>query len=289
MANLEQIIANKNASDTQWQHQQQAERENVTEMQNYGIEMITTDPAQYVRFLTMQGDNPGYSAGNVAIVLAGLNGATMFGTRERWQSMGRTVLEEQQGQGVKFFARDPRTKAYALADAYDISQTQGREVRRRPLREDTEEMSSALSTLLNYSKAKLDIDKDLATPAYFDEQSRELVINPDYQDEEAFASIAAEVALTRYHDKGYNRDYSWARYELDAQSVSYILCRRYGIEPKTPNMERLAERFSGMDIDECKAVLDKMQDMSKQIGRSIDLNIEAEKRKTRTAVRRPAR
>ncbi len=289
MANLEQIIANKNASDTQWQHQQQAERENVTEMQNYGIEMITTDPAQYVRFLTMQGDNPGYSAGNVAIVLAGLNGATMFGTRERWQSMGRTVLEEQQGQGVKIFARDPRTKAYALADAYDISQTQGREVRRRPLREDTEEMSSALSTLLNYSKAKLDIDKDLATPAYFDEQSRELVINPDFPDEEAFASIAAEVALTRYHDKGYNRDYSWARYELDAQSVSYILCRRYGIEPKTPNMERLAERFSGMDIDECKAVLDKMQDMSKQIGRSIDLNIEAEKRKTRTAVRRPAR
>ena len=116
-----------------------------------------------------------------------------------------------------------------------------------------------------------------------------MVINPDYQDEEAFASIAAEVALTRYHDKGYNRDYSWARYELDAQSVSYILCRRYGIEPKAPNMEQLAERFSGMDIDECKAVLDKMQDMSKQIGRSIDLNIEAEKRKTRTAVRRPAR
>ena len=55
------------------------------------------------------------------------------------------------------------------------------------MRENTEEMSSALSTLLNYSKAKLDIDKDLATPAYFDEQSRELVINPDYQDEEAFA------------------------------------------------------------------------------------------------------
>lgn len=26
MANLEQIIANKNASDTQWQHQQQADR-----------------------------------------------------------------------------------------------------------------------------------------------------------------------------------------------------------------------------------------------------------------------
>lgn len=289
MANLEQIIANKNAIDTQWQLQQQAERENVTEMQNYGIEMLTTDPAQYIRYLTLQGDNPGYSAGNVAIVLAGLNEATVFGTRERWQSMGRTVLEDQQGQGVKIFARDPRTKAYALSDAYDISQTQGKELKHRPLREGAEEMSTALSTLLNYSKAKLAVDKDLGVPAYFDEGSRELAINSEFPDEEAFASIAAEVALTRFHDKGYNRDYSWARYELDAQSVSYILCRRYGIEPKEPNMERLAERFSGMDTEECKAVLDKIQDMSKQIGRSIDLNIEAEKRKTRTAVRRPAR
>ena len=150
-------------------------------------------------------------------------------------------------------------------------------------------MASALSTLLNYSKAKLSVDKDMTVPAFFDEGSRELVINSEFPDEEAFASIAAEVALTRYHDKGYNRDYSWARYELDAQSVSYILCRRFGIKPKEPNMERLAERFSGMDPEECKTVLDKIQDMSKQIGRSIDLNIEAEKRKTRTAVRRPVR
>ena len=58
MANLEQIIANKNASDTQWQHQQQAERENVTEMQNCGIEMITTDPTQYLRYLTIQATAP---------------------------------------------------------------------------------------------------------------------------------------------------------------------------------------------------------------------------------------
>ena len=95
--------------------------------------------------------------------------------------------------------------------------------------------------------------------------------------------------MTRFHDKGYNRDYSWARYELDAQSVSYILCQRFGVEPQMPNMERLTERFSGMKSEECKSVLDKVQDMSKQIGRSIDLNIEAEKRKTRAAVRRPVR
>lgn len=289
MANLEEIIAAKAASDSQWKNQHQADRQAVTEMQDCGIELIVTDPAQYIRYLTMQGDNPAYSAGNVAIVLAGMEKATVFGTRDRWQSLGRTVLAEEQDHGVKIFARDARTKAYSLTDAYDVSQTQGKDLKHRALREDSAEMSSALQTLLNYSKAEPAVDRSLDAPAFFDEDKRELAINPNYTDPEAFASIAAEVALTRYHDKGYNRDYSWARYELDAQSVSYILCRRYGVEPKQPNLERLGERFAGMDMDECKGVLDKIQDMSKQIGRSIDLNIEAERRRNRTTERRPAR
>ena len=150
-------------------------------------------------------------------------------------------------------------------------------------------MATALKTLLNYSKAEPVVDKEMDAAAFFDEEKRELAVNPDFSDQEAFASIAAEVALTRFHDKGYNREYSWARYELDAQSVSYILCRRYGIEPVQPNMERLRERFVGMSTDECRTVLDNIQNMGKRIGRSIDMNIEVERRKSRTAERRPVR
>lgn len=287
MANLEAIIAGKAARDTEWQAQQQAERENVTSMQDFGVESIVTDPDTYLRYLTMQGDNPTYSAGNVAIALAGLPaGATMFGTAERWQTLHRTVKAGE--TGVKIFARDQRTKQYILADAYDVSQTQGQEVKQTVFADDSKEMASALETLLNFSKAKAVTDKDLGSPAYYDEDKQELAINPDYPDGEAFAAIAAEVALTRYHNKGFNREYSWAKYELDAQSVAYILCRRFGIEPQTPNMERLAERFEGMTVDEARAVLDGIQDMSKQIGRSIEKGLE-EKQRSRSSVRRPAR
>lgn len=287
MANLEEIIASKAARDTEWQAQQQAERENVTTMQDTGVELIATDPDSYIRYLTMQGDNPTYSAGNVAIALVGLpDGATVFGTVERWKTLHRTVKEGE--NGVKIFARDQRTNQYTLSEAYDVSQTQGQEVKKTVFREGSKEMETALATLLNYSKAVPVTDKELGTPAYYDEERKELAINPDYPDSEAFASIAAEVALTRFHDKGYNPNYSWARYELDAQSVAYILCRRFGIEPKTPNMERLAERFEGMTPDEARKVLDGIQDMSKQIGRSIERSLEEQKR-SRTAVRRPAR
>lgn len=56
------------------------------------------------------------------------------------------------------------------------------------------------------------MDRGLDAPAFLDEDKRELAINPNYTDPEAFASIAAEVALTRYTTKGYQPwDYSWAR------------------------------------------------------------------------------
>lgn len=287
MANLEEIIAGKAARDTEWQAQQQAERENVTSMQDFGVESIVSDPDMYLRYLAMQGDNPTYSAGNVAIALVGLpEGSTMFGTVERWQSLHRTVMEGE--EGVKIFARDQRTKQYILADAYDVSQTKGQDIRQTVFEDDSKEMSTALETLLNFSKVKPVTDKQLDAPAYYDEEKKELAINPDFSDSEAFASIAAEVALTRFHDKGFNRDYSWAKYELDAQSVSYILCRRFGIEAKTPNMDRLTERFEGLTPDECRGILDGIQDMSKQIGRSIERGLE-EKQRSRSSVRRPAR
>lgn len=286
MANLEAIIAGKAARDSEWQAQQQAERENVTAMQDAGVELIATDADYYLRYLAMQGDNPTYSAGNVAIAMVGLENVTIFGTADRWKSLHRTVKDGE--VGVKIFARDQRTRQYTLADAFDVSQTQGQDVKQTVLRDDSKEMATALETLLNYSKATPATDKELDAPAYYDEEQRELAINPEYPDGVAFASIAAEVALTRFHDKGRNPDYSWARYELDAQSVSYILCRRYGIEPKAPNMDRLAERFAGMTPQEAREVLDKIQDMSKQIGRSIDRSLE-EKQRSRGAVRRPAR
>ena len=43
---------------------------------------------------------------------------------------------------MKIFARDARTKAYALADAYDVTQTQGRDLKHKTLREDTPDMAS---------------------------------------------------------------------------------------------------------------------------------------------------
>lgn len=288
MANLEKIVTEKSAADTQWQKQRQAERENLTALQNAGVEAITTDPEYYTRYLNMQGDNPTYSAGNIALAMMQGDGVSVFGTSERWQTQGRTVLSTERNKGVTIFTRPPMGKGYRLTQAYDVTQTQGRELKRPQLLENSKEMEAALTAVLNYSVVPVVVDKELPIPALYDQNEMELSVNPDFSDSEAFAAIAAEIAHARLHGKGYNPGYNRADCELDAQSVSYILCRRFGISRDMPDLSRLPQLYEGYDAQDRRRALDGIQDMSKQFGSSIEKSITPQQR-TRPTVRRAVR
>lgn len=288
MADLEKIVTDKSAVDTQWRQQRQAERDNLTAIQDAGVEAITTDPEFYTRYLDMQGDNPTYSAGNIALVMMQGEEFTTFGTRERWKSLGRSVLDTEQNKGVSIFAKSPLSRGYTLTDAFDVKQTRGREIRQPQLKDDSKEMEAALTTVLNYSVVPVVVDKGLEVPAYYDQKQMELSINPDYPDSEAFSAIVAEIAHARLHGKGFNAGYNREESELDAQSISYILCRRFGISREVPDLSRLPKLYQGWDAQDRRRALDSIQDMSSQFGRSIEKSITPQQR-SRAPMRRATR
>lgn len=150
-------------------------------------------------------------------------------------------------------------------------------------------METAMKTVLNYAVCPVTIDKELPVPAYYDPTNMVLAINPEFPDNEAFAYIATEVAHSRMHGKGAFPGYDRTECELDAQSVSYILCRRYGIDRPIPDTSALSELYEGWDTDDRRLALDKIQDMSKNMGRSIDKNLTADKQRSRPPVHRPSR
>lgn len=280
MANLEQLVNKKTADDTAWKEQRQLERQNSADMRDAAIIEITTDPEIYARYLEMQGDNPTYSAGNIALAMFGLAEATIIGTRDRWKSLGRTVLEAEQDKGVKIFAKATYpARGYTLANAYDISQTTGRSIKEITLRDDTKQMEKALGTLLNYSPVPVVTDKEMGAPAYYDATAQQLFINPDYSDSEAFAAIATEIAHARLHNKGNNRYYDRDESMLDAESVSYILCRHFHIQRDLPDTSGVAQLYEGWETEERTDALDKIHEMSKQIGRSIERDVTPEQQK----------
>lgn len=150
-------------------------------------------------------------------------------------------------------------------------------------------MEKALTTVLNYSVVTVVIDGGLDCPAYYDADKMELAVNPDYPDNEAFAAIAAEVAHSRLHAKGVNTYYTRAECDLDAQSISCILCRRFGVERSMPDLSRLGELYSGWATPEVRQALDSVQDMSKKMVNSIERNIAPPEHTRGNPVKRPER
>lgn len=257
-------------------------------MQDAGIMEIVMNPEAYARYLELQGDNPAYSPGNIALAMAQNPEITQFGTREKWKTLGRSVSDAEAQKGVKIFSRGSFGKGYVLADAYDVTQTYGREVKQVKLEKDTPEMETALTTLLNYAVVPVTVDDSLNTPALYDERAMELYVNPNYPDNEAFPAIAGEIAHSRFHAKGANTAYDRMESELDAQSVSYILCRRFGVERELPDLSGLDAAYNGWTPQEVRRALDCVQDMSKRIGGSIERDITPQQH-TRGHVKHPAR
>lgn len=247
-------------------------------MQDAGIVEITTNPQSYLKYLELQGDNPGYSAGNIALAMVQNPDISQFATKDRWKSLGRSVNELETNRGVKIFARSSFGKGYTLMDAYDVTQTFGREQRQFQLTDNSRNMESALSTLLNYSVVPVVVDRQLHSPAYYDAHKMELAICPDYPDSAAFPAIATEIAHARFHAKGANFDYTRGDCDLDAQSVSFILCRRFGIETEVPDLSNLGGLYEDWTPQERRGALDCIQDMSKQIGGSIERSIAPQQR-----------
>ena len=120
MANLEEIVSRKTENDSQWKARQQADRENLMALQDAAVMEITSSPEAYSRYLDLQGDNPAYSAGNIALAMVQDGDVTVFGTKEKWKMLGRFVLVSENGNGIHIFARSTFGKGYMLADAYDV-------------------------------------------------------------------------------------------------------------------------------------------------------------------------
>ncbi len=289
MANLSELISQKTQKDEQWKAEKAAERENAIAMQDTGISLIASDPDAYARYLDMQGVNYMYSPGNIALAMVQNPELSVIGTKDRWRTLNRSVRDSELEKGVQIFARSPLGKGYSLAYAYDISQTAGRELRQPHLEDDSPQMASALSVLLNYSVVPIKTDDQMEEAAYYDPNRMELYVNPNVADHTAFAAIAAEIAHVRFHAKGANGGYSHDDYDLDAQSVSYLLCKRFGVECEMPDLSGLSALYQGWSPQEVRQALDAVQDMSKQIGGSIDKAISPQQHTRGQAQRRPAR
>lgn len=285
MANIENLIANRMAE----REARQQDRAQLSDARIAMIETITTEPQAYLQYLDLQANNPQMSVGNVVLSLQqlGEKNPTVLGTENQWKKLGRNILPGEVGKGANIFVKNERSGAYYMGETFDVTQTSGR-VLPEPmtLADNTPEMEKALQTLLSAVTVDIVTDEGLSVPAQYDPENVELHVNTGFSDSEVFAAVADEMALAKFHNGGYNPDYSRAEYELDAQSVGYLVCRRFGIKHERPNAAHVAELYENWTPESVEAALKANHDQAKELGNRISRAIDPQQRQQVTATRR---
>lgn len=275
---IETLINKRNADNQAWKEARQAERDEVSALRDAGIMDVTSEPHKYMEYLDIQAQNPIHSAGNVILAMYQFpQGFTVFHTAEEWKELGRFVTPTELRGGAKVFKREGNF--YNVADAYDLSQTQGRALKELPLlTEGTPEMQTALDTLLRYAqklRVPVTLDEKQTAAAYYDDRYCTLVVNPGAGELEQFAGMARELTLAKLHDRGYNPDFVRSDYEFDADSATYLVCKRFGVPCDPPKTVELADAYpEGFDAKGRGRALDAMQDAARAMVRNIQYRLD---------------
>lgn len=277
MPSISDLIKSKSVQDTARVEARRAERGNLSIMRDTALEEITNDPAQYEKYLALQGDNIGCSVGNVALTMFQLDGATKIGPISYWHEQGRYVRDDAMKNGAKVFVppRNSQRRGYLMGDYYDVSQTTGRPLKETtPLTSDSARMDNALTSLMNYSPVDIMEDTYIEVPAHYDERTMVLAVNPNYEKTEVFAALATEITYARIHDKGRNTGFERENYRLDAESVGYMVCRRFGVDCPMPKAHEVAKLYEGYEPADRSDALEQIRKTAKNIGDGVERGIQ---------------
>ena len=277
MPSISEILKGKTARDEARVTELRAERESLSYMRDGALEEITTKPDRYRQYLALQADNIRCSVGNVALTIVQMPEATRIGTTDFWHDQGRYVLDEAMNNGAKVYLppRDPKRRGYFMGYYYDVSQTTGRPMREaEPLVEGSDRMNAAFAALLEAAPVGFIENTGLDVPVRYNERECILEINTEYSTGQVFAALATEISFARLHDRGMNRDYDRGAFQLNAESVGFMVCRRFGVDCPLPDAAGVQQFYNYYAPDERGKSLDFMRQTARNRGDTVERGIQ---------------
>ena len=255
MANLSELIRQKEQQTEEWKQRKADERDSLNDMNDAAALRVTESTGAFLHYLDVQADNPRFSASNVLLAMEQnpvLNG------------MNRNVMREEVVMKIRVgdtYVRDGRQyRGYKVGRVFDISQTTGRgQPAKNQLADGSDAMSKALYQLLMVSPVPVVTGDARGQDALYDPSQQQIIVSGYISDSAAFRALSREAVHAGIHDHGNFPYYSRESCVLSADSVSYMLCRSYDVPCDKPKVTDLVELFDGMEARDRTSVLANFQ------------------------------
>lgn len=280
---LDDVINNANSNSynkEEWKKKKQEQLQNAYNMIEEATEELKNDSSFFKSYLDVQSRFDKYTVRNALLLTKQLPNATQLKDYNGWKEAKvnfktrypKRVVILEPGEAYTNKEGKKVTPIYSK-EVIDISETNLKPNSR------TYDKKLILQSLLHNAPADIKAvdsledgkmcnwDKDNNVIYVCRSEDYNLVIN----------SVAKELANINLYENTNNYD------QVQAECISYMICKKYGIDVDLENIDKLSLRFSNMESKDIKDELSNMknvfEDINNNIGQYLDEKLKDSKKK----------
>ena len=252
-----------------WLKQKQKDRNDAFASIDSEVKKFT-DIDKLNTYLNVQSRFGKYSVGNAVLIVASKPEAEKLADAKTWQKNGVYIKKGERGitilePGEEFKREDGSTGVnYNAKKVFDISQTTAEKKSQESKNYDISKIISSLiqSSPVNVCRSSiLPDDKNV----YFNSRDNAIVIREGIPADEIVRELSKEIVSLRV---GSEKTAKEGMTELRAYAVSYIVCKRYNIEPPVSDFK--SKLFDGLNAQAIRSELGKIRSEANSICNNID-------------------
>ncbi len=171
---------------------------------------------------------------------------------------------------------DEQIPLFRVVSVFDVSQTEGQELPTlvSTLDGSVEQYSKFMQALEYTSTIPIKIENiDSNLDGYYDLIDKVIIIRDGMSEMQTISSIIHEIAHSRLHNYEYQEDTvkkTRSTEEIEAESISYVVCNYYGIDTGNNSFGYIANWSKDKELSELKQSLEVISKTSSEIITSID-------------------
>jgi len=252
------------------------ERELVYDLIDEGTEKIRRNDDDLKKYLSMQQHFDRYTVNNVIAIMEQKEGATQLIDREKMKSQharpkkGATHIKIL--EPYNYVTPDGnRGVGYNIKKVFDIAETTARPTVRFKRVQDTRML---LKALVYRPPVAMEVIKDMQgydKGALFDPESNTIFVKRGLSQEDFFREVARELAHASFAAE--YPDFGRQDMDFHADCTTYMLCKKYGIEPEGINPV-MPERLLQMEPKDLRGEFSSMRktmlSINDRMGQSLE-------------------
>ena len=203
-------------------------------------------------FLKTQALLHNYSDKNRELIAKQMPGATLVMSKSKWRELGR--FPNKGSKGIEIVRPEiiegKRTGKFIPAAVYDISQTNGRQIKRNEigisLKEGSKELSSEVGRLKAASPVPVETVRNLETKGVYDKAQRKILLREGISQTDVYKELTTESVYANAHQT-LGDGFARGEHRITAESTAYALMDKNGMDTSSFTFDYIPDEVNGLD------------------------------------------